>query len=92
MTRGERTVAIAAPISLILAWQVAVSTKLLNPGLFPPPTDIAASFWAYLTSGELFTNTIWTLTSPRLARCSGQVWASWPGSFPTFLLHRGESE
>jgi NitT/TauT family transport system permease protein len=62
VTRGERTVAIAAPISLILAWQVAVSTKLLNPGLFPPPTDIAASFWAYLTSGELFTNTIWTLS------------------------------
>jgi NitT/TauT family transport system permease protein len=62
MTRGERAVAIAAPISLVVAWQVAVSTKLLNPGLFPPPSDIAGSFWTYLTSGELFTNTVWTLS------------------------------
>jgi len=62
MTRGERAVAVAAPISLVLAWQVAVSTRLLNPGLFPPPTAIAASFWAYLASGELLTNTLWTLS------------------------------
>ena len=62
MTRGERAVAVAAPISIVLAWQIAVSTRVLNPGLFPPPSAIAASFWAYLVSGELFTNTIWTLS------------------------------
>jgi len=62
MTRGERAVAIAAPISIVVAWQVAVSTRLLNPGLFPPPSAIAASFWAYATSGELATNTVWTLS------------------------------
>jgi NitT/TauT family transport system permease protein len=62
MTRGERAVAIAAPCSLVLAWQIAVSTRLLNPGLFPPPSAIAVSFWAYLTGGELLTNTLWTLS------------------------------
>jgi NitT/TauT family transport system permease protein len=62
MTRAERALAVAAPISIVLAWQVAVSTRLLNPGLFPPPTAIAVNFWSYLTSGELATNTIWTLS------------------------------
>ena len=62
MTRGERALAIAAPFSIVLAWQVAVSTRILNPGLFPPPSAIAVSFWSYLVSGDLFTNTVWTLS------------------------------
>jgi len=41
MTRGERAVAVAAPISIVLLWQLAVSTRFLNPGLFPPPSEIA---------------------------------------------------
>lgn len=61
MTRGERAVAIAAPISIVLLWQVAVSTRFLNPGLFPPPSEIAANFVAYAASGELARNTAWTL-------------------------------
>jgi NitT/TauT family transport system permease protein len=61
MTRGERAVAIAAPISIVLLWQLAVSTRFLNPGLFPPPSEIAANFAAYAASGELATNTAWTL-------------------------------
>jgi len=61
MTRGERIVAIFAPVSLIAIWQIAVSTKLLNPGLFPSPAAIAANFVAYAASGELATNTAWTL-------------------------------
>jgi len=61
MTRGERAVAIAAPISIVLLWQLAVSTRFLNPGLFPPPSEIAANFVAYARSGDLATNTAWTL-------------------------------
>ncbi len=61
MTRGERAVAIAAPVSIVVLWQIAVSTRFLNPGLFPPPTEIAANFVAYASSGELATNTAWTL-------------------------------
>jgi NitT/TauT family transport system permease protein len=61
LTRGERAVAIAAPISIVLLWQLAVSTRFLNPGLFPPPSEIAANFVAYARSGELAANTAWTL-------------------------------
>jgi NitT/TauT family transport system permease protein len=61
MTRGERAVAVAAPVSIVVLWQLAVSTRFLNPGLFPPPSEIAASFGAYAASGELARNTAWTL-------------------------------
>ncbi len=60
MTR-LRWLNIAAPLSLILLWQIAVSTKLLNPGLFPPPSAIAASFVDYARSGALGTNAAATL-------------------------------
>jgi ABC-type nitrate/sulfonate/bicarbonate transport system permease component len=59
---GVRWLKIAAPLSLILLWQLAVSTKFLNPGLFPPPSAIAANFVAYATSGELATNAAATLS------------------------------
>jgi NitT/TauT family transport system permease protein len=62
VTRGERLLAVAAPVSLVALWQFAVTTQLLNPGLFPPPSAIAASFWSYLASGDLATNTAWTLS------------------------------
>lgn len=62
MTRGERAVAIAAPISIVALWQIAVSTRFLNPGLFPPPTEILGNFIAYANSGELAGNTAWTLS------------------------------
>ena len=53
---------IAAPLSLIVLWQLAVSTRFLNPGLFPPPSAIFANFIAYARSGELATNAYWTLS------------------------------
>jgi NitT/TauT family transport system permease protein len=59
---GVRWMKIAAPLSLIVLWQIAVSTKFLNPGLFPPPSAIAANFVAYAASGELATNALATLS------------------------------
>lgn len=58
----ERGLRIAAPLSLVALWQVAVSTHWLNPGLFPPPSAILRSFLAYAGSGELWTNGAWTLS------------------------------
>ncbi|MEA2720420.1 MAG: NitT/TauT family transport system permease protein [Candidatus Eremiobacteraeota bacterium] len=60
--RSTRWLKIAAPLSLIALWQIAVSTKFLNPGLFPPPTAIAANFAQYAASGELATNAYATLS------------------------------
>jgi NitT/TauT family transport system permease protein len=62
VTPAERIVRIAGPLSLIALWQIAVSTRLLNPGLFPPPSAIFANFIAYAASGELATNAAWTLS------------------------------
>jgi NitT/TauT family transport system permease protein len=59
---STRWLKIAAPLSLILLWQIAVSTKFLNPGLFPPPSAIAANFAAYAAGGELATNAYATLS------------------------------
>jgi NitT/TauT family transport system permease protein len=61
-TRAERAVAFAAPVSLIVMWQVAVSTRLLNPALFPSPLAIAENFVGYATSGALTENAFWTLS------------------------------
>jgi len=57
-----RALKIAAPLSLILLWQIAVATKLLDARLFPPPSEIAASFGQYAASGELATNAYATLS------------------------------
>jgi len=60
--RSTRWLKIAAPLSLIALWQIAVSTKFLNPGLFPPPSAIAVNFAQYAASGELATNASATLS------------------------------
>jgi NitT/TauT family transport system permease protein len=62
VSRAERAVAIAAPCSLVLVWQLAVTTRALNPALFPAPLAIAQNFWAYAASGQLETNAAWTLS------------------------------
>ena len=36
---ATRWLKIAAPLSLVLLWQLGVSTRFLNPGLFPPPSS-----------------------------------------------------
>ena len=51
---------IAAPVSIVLLWQLAVTTRVLNPGLFPPPSAIFSSFVNYAASGDLLTNAFWT--------------------------------
>jgi NitT/TauT family transport system permease protein len=59
---ATRWLKIGAPLSLVLLWQIAVSTRFLNPGLFPPPSAILQNFIAYAASGELATNAYWTLS------------------------------
>jgi NitT/TauT family transport system permease protein len=50
---ATRALKIAAPLSLVLLWQIGVATRFLNPGLFPPPSAIALNFVQYAASGEL---------------------------------------
>lgn len=41
------------PALLAIVWQVASTSKWLNPVLFPPPTAIANTAWQMTVSGEL---------------------------------------
>ncbi|MBV9438778.1 MAG: ABC transporter permease [Candidatus Eremiobacteraeota bacterium] len=58
----ERSLRVLAPVSLVLLWQLAVSTRFLDPGLFPPPSAILLNFVEYARSGELAANTWATLS------------------------------
>jgi ABC-type nitrate/sulfonate/bicarbonate transport system permease component len=77
-----RWMKIAAPLSLVLLWQLAVSTRFLNPGLFPPPSAIVANFAAYAASGELATNAYWTLSRLLIGLLIGGV----PGTVVGLLM------
>jgi NitT/TauT family transport system permease protein len=77
-----RWMKIAAPLSLVLLWQLAVSTRFLNPGLFPPPSAIVANFAAYAASGELATNAYWTLSRLLIGLLIGGI----PGTVVGLLM------
>jgi NitT/TauT family transport system permease protein len=70
---ATRALRIAAPLSLVLLWQLGVSTRFLNPGLFPPPSAIAANFAQYAASGELAANAYATLSRLAIGLLLGGV-------------------
>lgn len=44
------------PASILAAWGVGAATDWLNPDLFPPPSEVAATAWRLLNDGELATH------------------------------------
>lgn len=42
------------PILLIVIWQIASSTGLLQSRVLPAPTSVVSAFWHLLISGELW--------------------------------------
>ncbi|MBV8749018.1 MAG: ABC transporter permease [Candidatus Eremiobacteraeota bacterium] len=57
-----RAVGIAAPISLLVLWELAVRTNVLDARLFPAPSAIAGNFADYVRSGQLGVNGVATLS------------------------------
>ena len=53
---GQRLLPWLVPIGLILIWQIASSTGLLESRILPAPSAVIAAFWALLMSGELWTH------------------------------------
>lgn len=45
---------LAVGVSLLAAWEAAVRLGLASPVYFPPPTEIGATLWEALASGELW--------------------------------------
>jgi sulfonate transport system permease protein len=48
----------ALPVSLLVAWEIAAQTGLLNARLLPAPSAVAIAFWRTLTDGTLIANTL----------------------------------
>jgi NitT/TauT family transport system permease protein len=58
MTPGNKTriLNFASPLVLLLVWEVAARTGVIDVRLFPPPSEIAARLVSMAMSGELWTN------------------------------------
>jgi ABC-type nitrate/sulfonate/bicarbonate transport system permease component len=65
---GERlytiALAVGAPAVLVALWEICARTALLNPLFFPPPSEVAATWWRLLRDGGLATDvriSLWRL-------------------------------
>lgn len=57
----ERIFRFVSPLVLVGLWELAVRVHLLDARFFPAPSSIVNDFVAFLTSGELASNTLITL-------------------------------
>jgi ABC-type nitrate/sulfonate/bicarbonate transport system permease component len=55
--RRDRIISIASPVALLLAWEVAARTGMIDTRFFPAPSSIVRAFVATARSGELWANT-----------------------------------
>ncbi len=52
--KSTRILNIASPIALLVLWEIAVRTGLVDGRMFPPPSNIAQRFWSMVVSGEIW--------------------------------------
>lgn len=50
----DLSLAILTPVLLLVLWEVAAKTELIDPRLFSPPSQIATQGWEMVNSGELW--------------------------------------
>ena len=61
LRRRDLTLAIATPVVLLLAWEIAARVGILDGRLFTPPSEIAAQAWKLIVSGDLWVHTVATV-------------------------------
>ncbi|WP_240158806.1 hypothetical protein [Burkholderia sp. Ax-1724] len=71
-------ISIASPVLLLLLWQGAAQTGLIDVRFFPAPTQIFSTFGALVKDGSL-----WDNTSATLLRL---LWGGLIGGIPALLL------
>ena len=74
----DRIISIASPLVLLLIWQIAAQTGLIDQRFFPAPSKVFASFLSLVADGSLWSNTWATLQ--RL------FWGTLVGGIPALLL------
>jgi ABC-type nitrate/sulfonate/bicarbonate transport system permease component len=58
---------------VIVVWELVVRAGMVNPALFPPPTDVAVSMYDYATSGGLLTDLGWSVSRVVVGYLAGAV-------------------
>lgn len=53
----ERAVAVASPIVLLIAWEIAARTNLIDARILPAPSLVAATIYDMTVHGDLLTDT-----------------------------------
>ena len=53
----DRILSIASPIGLLLVWEIAARTGIIDTRFFPAPSSILAFLWDLLLSGDLWMHT-----------------------------------
>ncbi|MET3575480.1 ABC transporter permease [Bhargavaea ullalensis] len=51
--RLKQLLTVSSPVFMLLLWEFLSRTAMIDPRFFPPPTEIVATFWELLSSGEL---------------------------------------
>jgi NitT/TauT family transport system permease protein len=54
--RYKKLLPFSSPLLVLLLWEVAVPLGLVDGRFFPPPSDIAATFWTLAKNGAIFTD------------------------------------
>lgn len=73
----ERLVAIASPLVLLLAWEVAARTNVIDARILPPPTRVVATIIDMFVNGTLAADTLYTV----LRFMTGMIVGVVPGVF-----------
>jgi len=73
MRSRERILGIASPIVLLVVWEAAARTHLIDTRFFPAPSSVIAVAIDMLRSGELITNTLVSLRRLALGALIGGV-------------------
>lgn len=64
---------IMTPVGLIILWEIAARTGMIDARLFTPPSEIAADLWSMTISGELYTHTSATVVRLVTGLVAGSV-------------------
>ena len=73
MRSRERILGVASPLALLLVWEIAAQTGLIDVRFFPAPSSVLKVLWTMLLSGELLTNTLVSLRRLALGTLIGGV-------------------
>src|SRR5580704_1881622 len=79
---SELFIAVAAPLLILLIWEIVVRIHLLDARFFPAPSSVIEELIVLLQSGQLFVDIAWTLSRVVIGTLLGTI----PGVILGILL------